>query len=138
MSLICLQYIRYCPLCFRIDIQPEIFLVRNEDITCLQVVIHLFADLESWSELDAHGRHEVVGLEEHKGLPVNLLHHEVLHVVAAARQLLDEVANLSHGPPSNVHLCDGHNEYDSKFVAIDDFTFGSAATRGAQGGGAGF
>ena len=100
--------------------------------------IYLFTDLEGRSKLDAHGRHEVVGLEEHKGLPVNLLHHEVLHVVAAARQLLDEVANLSNGPPSNVHLCDGHNEYDSKFVAIDDFTFGSAATRGAQGGGAGF
>ena len=75
--------------------------------------IYLFTDLEGGSKLDAHGRHEVVGLEEHKGLPVNLLHHEVLHVVAAARQLLDEVANLSHGPPSNVHLCDGHNEYDS-------------------------
>ena len=51
----------------------------------MQVVIHLFADLESWTELDAHGGHEVVSLEEHEGLPIDLLHHEVLHVVAAAR-----------------------------------------------------
>ena len=80
------------------------FFVRNQDIAYLQVVIHLFADLESWSELDAHGGHEVVSLEEHEGLPVDLLHHEVLHVVAAAWQLLDEVANLGDTPSSNVYL----------------------------------
>ena len=74
--------------------------------------IHLFTDLEGGSKLDAHGGHEVVGLEEHEGLPVDLLHHEVLHVVAAPRQLLDEVANLRHAPPGNVHLCDEHSEYD--------------------------
>ena len=80
------------------------FFVRNQDITCLQVVIHLFADLESWTELDAHGGHEVVSLEEHEGLPIDLLHHEVLHVVAAAGKLLDEVANLGDTPSSNVYL----------------------------------
>ena len=80
------------------------FFVRNQDIEYLQVDIHLFADLESWTELDAHGGHEVVSLEEHEGLPVDLLHHEVLHVVAAAGQLLDEVANLGDTPSSNVYL----------------------------------
>ena len=95
---------------------PEIFFVRNEDITCLQVFIHLFADLESWSELDAHGRHEVVSLEEHEGLPVDLLHHEVLHVVAAPRQLLDEVANLRDAPPGNVYLGEEYSEYEVEKV----------------------
>ena len=66
--------------------------------------IYLFTDLEGGSKLDAHGGHEVVGLEEHEGLPVDLLHHEVLHVVAAAGKLLDEVANLGDTPSSDVHL----------------------------------
>ena len=49
----------------------------------------------------------MVSLEQHQGLPVDLLAVEVLHVVAAAGQLLDEVADLLHAPPPDVDLGGG-------------------------------
>ena len=49
----------------------------------------------------------MVCLQQHQGLPVDLLAVEVLHVVAAAGQLLDEVADLLHAPPPDVDLGGG-------------------------------
>ena len=46
----------------------------------------------------------MVRLQQHQGLAVDLLAVEVLHVVAAAGQLLDEVADLLDAPPPDVDL----------------------------------
>lgn len=59
-------------------------------------------NLERRPQLDRHGRHEVVSLEEHQGLPVNLLLGKVLDILAAARQVLDEVTDLCHIPLERV------------------------------------
>ncbi len=40
------------------------------------------------------GRHKVVWLEQHQRLSIDLLHAELLDVVRAAGQVLDEVAHL--------------------------------------------
>ena len=89
-----------------------------------QVIFQLFdllTDLQSWAELNAHGRHEVIGLQQHQSLPVNLLQSEVLHVVGAAGQFLDEVADLLDIPLERVVLRTGQQ------------TAGGA--RGLRGGG---
>ena len=62
------------------------------------------ADLEGGAELDAHGGHEVVSLQQHQGLAINLLDCEVLDIVTAARKGLDEVAHLLHVPLERVVL----------------------------------
>ena len=75
-----------------------------------QIIFQLFdllADLQSRPQLDAHSRHQVVGLQQHQGLAVNLLQSEVLHVVGAAGQLLDEVADLLDIPLERVVLRTG-------------------------------
>ena len=59
-------------------------------------------DLERWSQLDRHGRHEMVRLERHQGLPVDLLLSKVLDVLPAAGQVLDKVADLGHVPLERV------------------------------------
>ena len=89
-----------------------------------QIIFQLFdllTDLQSRAELDAHGRHEVVGLQQHQSLPVDLLQSEVLHVVGAAGELLDEVADLLDIPLERVVLGTGQQ------------TAGGA--RGLRGGG---
>ena len=75
-----------------------------------QIIFQLFdllADLQGRPELDAHGRHEVVGLQQHQSLPVDLLQSEVLHVVGAAGEFLDEVADLLDIPLQRVVLRTG-------------------------------
>ena len=72
-----------------------------------EIIFQLFdllADLESRSQLDAHGGHQMVGLQQHQSLAVDLLQGEVLHVVRAAREVLDEVADLLDVPLEGVVL----------------------------------
>jgi len=40
----------------------------------------------------------VIGLQQHQGLPIDLLQLEVLDVVGTSGQTLDEVADLRDGP----------------------------------------
>ena len=72
-------------------------LFRRLSSVLLQLLPHRVdgaADLERRAQLDLHVLHEVVGLQEHEGLAVDLLELEVLHVVRAAREVLEEVADL--------------------------------------------
>ena len=48
----------------------------------------------------------MVRLEEHEGLTVNLLQEEVIEVIRAAREVLDEIADLLHRPLQGVVLQD--------------------------------
>lgn len=61
-------------------------------------VIDSRADLKSWPQFDGHGRHQMVGLQQHECLAVDLLEQEILHVVRTSRQSFDEVAHLLHAP----------------------------------------
>ena len=65
------------------------------------------ADFKGGSELDTHGGHEMVSLEQHQRLTVNLLHGKVLDIVAAARQVLDKVTDLLHVPLQRIVLGTG-------------------------------
>ena len=79
-----------------------------------QVLAHALdggADLERGAKLDRHGGHEVIGLEQHERLAVDLLELEVLHIVGTPGQRLDEVAHLRHRPLQGVvdHHVDVHH-----------------------------
>ena len=60
------------------------------------------ADLEGGPQLDGHGAHEMVRLEQHQRLAVDLLGGELLHVLGAAGQRLNKVAHLAHVPLQRV------------------------------------
>ena len=64
----------------------------------------MFTDFESRPQLDAHGSHQVLCSQQHQRLPVYLLESEVLDIVAAAGEVLDEVADLLHAPLQGVVL----------------------------------
>ena len=64
----------------------------------------MFTDFEGRPQLDAHGSHQVLCSQQHQRLPVYLLESEVLDIVAAAGEVLDEVADLLHAPLQGVVL----------------------------------
>ena len=60
--------------------------------------VHRAADLQRRSQFDLHGRHEMIGFEQHQRLTVDLLQLEVFDVVGATVKILDKVADLLHRP----------------------------------------
>ncbi len=53
-------------------------------------------DFERGAELHVHGGHEVVLLEQHERLPVDLLGTELVGVRRAPRQRVDELVHIRH------------------------------------------
>ena len=64
------------------------------------------AHLERRAQLHGHGGAQVVHLEQHQRLPVDLLQLEIGHVLGAPGLLLDEVAHALHAPLKRVVLQD--------------------------------
>ena len=85
-----------------INFQSHFLMFILELIELFSDLLYVWADLERGSQLDGHGGHEMVGLQQHQGLPVDLLLGKVLDVLTAARQVLDEITNLCHIPLEGV------------------------------------
>lgn len=61
---------------------------------CTAHRVNLCADLESRSKFHRHRWHEMVRLEQHQCLPIDLLNGEVFGVVATTGKCTDEFTNI--------------------------------------------